>query len=66
MRRHKACGKAGKTQCRKTLKRRNTAKVPRSRKPSTERIALLTRERDKALEQRAANAWVGVSAQGEP
>ena len=50
--------KAVKTQRRKTLKRRNTLKAARRRKPSaidaTERIELLTRERAEALEQRAA------------
>jgi class 3 adenylate cyclase len=55
-------GKAVKTQRRKTLTRRNTAKVARRRKPSAagaiERIALLTRERDEALEQQSATADV--------
>jgi hypothetical protein len=57
-RRDKAGGKAVKTQRRKALKRRNTAKIARRRKPSaadaTEWIALLTSERDEALEQQAA------------
>ncbi len=58
----KAGGKAVKTQRRKTLRRRNAAKVARRHQPSvadaTERIALLTRERDEALEQQAATAEV--------
>ena len=61
-RRDKTSGKAIKTQRRKTLKRRNTVKVVRRRKPSvvdaTERIALLTRERDEALEQQTATSEV--------
>ena len=61
-RRDKTGGKAIKTQRRKTLKRRNTVKVVRRRKPSvvdaTERIALLTRERDEALEQQTATSEV--------
>jgi hypothetical protein len=61
-RRDKAGGKAIKTQRRKTLKRGNTAKVTRRRKASTidatERIALLTRERDEALQQQTATAEV--------
>ena len=55
-RRDKAGGKAAKTQ------RRKTAKVARRHKPSaadaTERIALLTRERDEALEQQTATSEV--------
>jgi two-component system NtrC family sensor kinase len=61
-RRDKAGGKAVKTQRRKALKRRNTAKIARRRKPSaadaTEWIALLTGERDEALEQQAATSEV--------
>ena len=61
-RRNKTGGEATKPQRRKTLRRRKTAKVARRRKPSaagvTERIALLTRERDEALEQQAATAGV--------
>ncbi|HEV8465702.1 MAG TPA: GAF domain-containing protein [Pseudolabrys sp.] len=59
-RRDKAGGKAVKTQRRKALKRRN--KIARRRKPSTadatECIALLTSERDEALEQQAATSEV--------
>jgi two-component system, NtrC family, sensor kinase len=64
MRQHdKAGGKAVKTQRRNTSKRRKTAKVVRRRRePSaidvTERIALLTRERDEALEQQSATSEV--------
>ena len=58
--RDKAGGKAVKTQRRKALKRRN--KIARRRKPSTadatECIALLTSERDEALEQQAATSEV--------
>ena len=61
-RRDKVSGKAGKTQRRKTLRHRNAAKVARPRKPSaadaSERIALLTRERDEALEQQTATSEV--------
>ena len=49
-------------QRRKALKRRDTAKIARRRKPSaadaTEWIALLTSERDEALEQQAATSEV--------
>jgi GAF domain-containing protein len=55
-------GKAAKTRDRKTSERRTTAKVTRRRKPSAadaiERIALLTRERDEALDQQAATSEV--------
>ena len=55
-------GKAAKTRDRKTLGRRNAAKVARRSKSSTtdlaERIALLTRERDEALEQQTATSEV--------
>ena len=61
-RRDQARGKAAKAQRRKTLKRRNTVKVARRRKRSavdaTETIALLTRERDEALEQQIATSEV--------
>ncbi|MGZ5154717.1 MAG: GAF domain-containing protein, partial [Burkholderiales bacterium] len=60
-RRDEAVGKAIKTQRRKTLKRRNTAKAARRRKASVdanERIALLTRERDEAQERQTATAEV--------
>ena len=61
-RRDKAGGKTIKAQRRKTLKRRNTAKAARHRKPSavgeTERIARLTRELDEALEQQTATSEV--------
>src|SRR5512143_2500352 len=61
-RRDKIGGKEEKTQRRKTLKRRNVPKVARRREPSavdaTERIALLTRERDEALQQQTATADV--------
>jgi len=56
-RRDEAVGKAIKTQRRKTLKRRNTAKAARRRKASVdanERIAQLTRERDEAQERQTA------------
>jgi two-component system, NtrC family, sensor kinase len=63
MRRHdKAGGTPVKAQHRKMLRRRNTAKVARRRRPSTadatDRIALLTIERDEALEQQRATADV--------
>src|SRR5690349_976280 len=58
----KTGGKAAKTQRRKTLRRRNTAKVARRRESSavdtTERIAQLTRERDEALQRQTATADV--------
>ena len=61
-RRDKARGKAVKTQRSKTLRRRNAPQVARRRKPSavdaTERIALLTAERDEALQQLAATSEV--------
>ena len=60
-RRDKAGGKAVKRQRPKMLKRRNTAKVARRRTSSAvgaERIALLTRERDEALEQQTATSEV--------
>ena len=61
-RRDKAGGTQAKTQRRKMLRRRNTAKVARRRKSSTadatERIALLTRERDEALERQTATSEV--------
>ena len=61
-RRHKSSGKAAKAQRRRTLKRPNTVKVARQRKPSavdaTERIAQLTRERDEAVEQQTATAEI--------
>ena len=61
-RRVKAGGKAVKKQRRQTVRRRNTAKVARRHKSSTvdatERIALLTRERDEALEQQSATSEV--------
>ena len=61
-RRHKSSGKAAKAQHRGTLKRPNTVKVARQRKPSavdaTERIAQLTRERDEAVEQQTATAEI--------
>ena len=60
-RRDEAVGKAIKTQRRKTLRRRNTAKAARRRKASVdanERIALLTRERDEAQERQTATAEV--------
>ena len=54
-RRDRTRDKAVKAQRRKTLERRNAPKVARRRKPSaadvTETIALLTRERDEALQQ---------------
>ena len=60
--RDKAGGKAVKTQRRKTLKRRNAAKAARRGEPSAgdanEKLALLRRERDKALEREAATAEV--------
>jgi two-component system, NtrC family, sensor kinase len=55
-------GKAVKTQRSKTLGRRNTAKGVRRRKPSTvdatERIALVTRERDEARDQQTTTAEI--------
>ena len=61
-RRGKTGGKEGKTQRRQTVRRRNTAKVARRRKPpaadAAERIALLTRERNEALEQQAATSEI--------
>ena len=55
-------GKAVKKQRSKSLGRRISAKGVRPRKPSpvdpTERIALLTRERDEALEQQTATSEV--------
>ena len=61
-RRDRTRGKAVKTQRRKTLERRNAPKVARRRKPSadeaSETIALLTRERDEALQQQTATADV--------
>jgi hypothetical protein len=55
-------GKAAKTGDRKILGRRNAVKVARRRKPSTtdlaERISLLTRERDEALEQQTATSEI--------
>jgi len=61
-RRDRTRGKAVKTRRRKTLARRNAPKVARRRKPSaadaTETIALLTRERDQALQQQTATADV--------
>jgi two-component system NtrC family sensor kinase len=61
-RRQKSGGKTAKAERRKTLKRRNPVKVARRRKPSavdaTKRIALLTRERDEALEQQIATSEV--------
>jgi two-component system, NtrC family, sensor kinase len=67
-RRDKADGNAAKTQRRKPVRRRNALKTARSRKSSaadaTERIALLTRERDEALEQQTAISEVlGVIAE---
>jgi two-component system NtrC family sensor kinase len=62
--RDKAGGKAAKGRRRETVapKRRNTAKVARRRKPSAvdanEKIELLTRERDEALEQQTATSEV--------
>jgi two-component system NtrC family sensor kinase len=61
-RRDKPGGNTAKTQRRKTLKCRNTAKVARCHRPSavdtTDMIALLTRERDEALEQQTATSEV--------
>jgi hypothetical protein len=55
-------GKVGKKQRRQTMRRRNTAKIAHRRKPPTadaaERIVLLTRERDDALEQQTATSEV--------
>ena len=57
-RRDKTGGKA--TQRPKTLKRRDAPKVARRRGPSAvdARIALLTRQRDEALQQQTATADV--------
>jgi signal transduction histidine kinase len=61
-RRDRRRDKAVKAQRRKTLERRNAPKVARRRKPSaadvTETIALLTRERDEALQRQTATADV--------
>ena len=61
-RRDRTRDKAVKAQLRKTLERRNAPKVARRRKPSaadvTETIALLTRERDEALQRQTATADV--------
>ena len=61
-RRNKTGGKPAKTQRSKTLKRRDAPRIARRRKPSaadaTETIALLTRERDEALQQQTATAAV--------
>jgi GAF domain-containing protein len=59
-RRDKTGGKAAKTQRPRTLKRRNAAKVGREAPAigATERIALLTRERDEALQQQTATVDV--------
>ena len=61
-RRDRTRDKAVKAQRRKTLERRNAPKVARRRKPSaadvTETIALLTRERDEALQRQTATADV--------
>jgi class 3 adenylate cyclase/putative methionine-R-sulfoxide reductase with GAF domain len=61
-RRDKTGGKEGKTPRRQTVRRRNTAKVAHRRKPpaadAAERITLLTRERNEALEQQAATSEI--------
>jgi hypothetical protein len=61
-RRDRTRGKAVKTQRPKALGRRNAPKVARRRKPfaadATETIALLTQERDEALQQQTATADV--------
>jgi class 3 adenylate cyclase/putative methionine-R-sulfoxide reductase with GAF domain len=61
-RRNKSGGKAVRTRRRKTLTHRTTAKVARRRKASAadvnEKIVLLTRERDEALEQQTATSEV--------
>jgi len=61
-RRDRTSDKAVKVERRKTLERRNAPKVARRRKPSasdvTETIALLTRERDEALQRQTATADV--------
>ncbi|MFZ1952568.1 MAG: histidine kinase, partial [Pseudolabrys sp.] len=62
MRRRDKADKAIKTRRNKTLKHRNMAKVARRHRPSvldtTDTIALLTRERDEALEQQTATSQV--------
>jgi len=63
MRRHsKASGKSAKAQQRRTLKRRNTAKAVIRRSSSADsqdtKVAVLTRERDEALEQLAATSGI--------
>ena len=60
-RRDKTAGKKGKTQRRQMVRRPNTAKVAHRQPPAVdgaERIALLTRERDEALEQQTATSEV--------
>ena len=61
-RRNKAGGNTVKTKRRKTLRRRSTAKVARLRKPSAadtnEKIALLERRLNEALEQQTATSEV--------
>ena len=60
-RRDKTAGKKGKTQRRQMVRRRNTAKVAHRQPPAVdaaERIVLLTRERDEALEQQTATSEV--------
>lgn len=61
-RRDKTGDKAAKTQRPKTLRRRNALKAAPRPKPfaagANEKIALLTRERDEALEQLAATSEV--------
>ena len=61
-RRGKAGGKARKTQRRQTVMRRNTAKLARPRKPSgvdaNEKIELLERRLNEALEQQTATSEV--------
>ena len=60
--RDKTAGEAEKTQRPKALKRPNTAKVARRRGSSVvdvnERITLLARERDEALDQQRATSEV--------
>src|SRR5450759_3006963 len=62
MRRHKAGGKAVKTQRIKTLKRRNASKTARRRRSiatgKETNVEQLTRERDEALEQLSATSEV--------